>query len=56
MKTRYFSIPGIIDLTKEKGWKSIGNKDAEFFIFRTHFAIKEHSIEAGTKKGKSYAQ
>ncbi|WP_294612630.1 hypothetical protein [uncultured Bacteroides sp.] len=52
MKTRYFSIPGIIDLTKEKGWKSIGNKDAEFFIFRTHFAIKEHSIEAGTKKGE----
>lgn len=52
MKTRYFSIPGIIDLTKEKGWKSIGDKNAEFFIFRTHFAIKEHSIEPIIKKGE----
>lgn len=30
MKTRYFSISGIIDLTKEKRWKSIGDKNLIF--------------------------
>lgn len=52
MKTYHFSIPGIIELTREQGWETIDKKNTVFFVYRTHFAIKEHPAENTVRKGE----
>ena len=49
--TFYFSVPGIINLTKESGWKVVDEKDTAYFVYRVHFAIKKRAVEDSVRKG-----
>lgn len=50
--TFYFSVPGIINLTKESGWKVVDEKDTVYFVYRVHFAIKKRAVEDSVRKGE----